>query len=65
VQGAHARLEFVEVEGLGQVVVGAGVQAQMRSPTVPRAVRISTGVARPLRRGRLLQHQQAVHARAG
>jgi hypothetical protein len=64
VQGAQPGLEFVEVEGLGQVVVGAGVQAD--DAVADRAARGEDqhrrGQAAP---ARLLQHQQAVHAGQG
>ena len=41
---AHARLELGELERLGEVVVGAGIQAGARGRCrLSRAVRISTG----------------------
>jgi hypothetical protein len=45
-QRAHARFQFLDREGLDQVVVGARLPGPVTlSPSVSRAVSISTGVA--------------------
>lgn len=60
-QGAQPGLQLVEVEGLGQVVVGTGVQAQ--HPVAHGAARSQDehGRAQALA-ARTLQHLQAVQA---
>jgi hypothetical protein len=43
--GAHARVQLVEIEGLDEVVVGAGIQARHAVAAPSRAVSTITGVA--------------------
>ena len=56
-QRAHARQQLAHRERLGQIVVGAQLEAHTRSTTSPLAVRMSTGSWLPSRAGR--EHVEA------
>ena len=49
-QRAHPRQHLLEMERLGDVIVGAGIEPCTLSLQRSRAVRMSTGMARPARR---------------
>ena len=49
-QRAHPRQHLLEMKRLGDIIVGAGIEARTLSLQRSRAVRISTGMVRPARR---------------